>query len=93
MDEIVTDKDGEWCERRDRPSEGDIVYCYSEADDALHRAEVWLWQTGNTWIACPAYEVETWWDGDPSDFGAPTNWCRPISDIPEIACFWFSVNR
>ena len=91
----MTDPNEGWAERRGTPKPGTPIYYYSEGHDALLRADVWLWQVGGIWRACPLHEVCTWWDGsDRVEVGAPIDWCRSILDIPDDGgvCFWWEVD-
>lgn len=90
---LFTETGGEWSERRGKPEPDETVYYYSEHHDALLLADVWLWQVGNTWRACPAYEISTWWEGgDPVAAGAPVVWWYPITQIPEgDNYFWWTM--
>ena len=47
-------------------------------------ADVWLWSSGEQWVAVMHTEIGTWWDGaDPVDlYNRPDVWVHAIHDVP-----------
>lgn len=83
-------------ERHDRPEPGDLV-CTEFGQWGFVAADVWLWQTGDTWSAQEAWEIETWWDdrlppSNPALSSYPVQFI-PNNETDEGDYHWWSVDE
>lgn len=59
-----------------------IFYAYNDCAPSPIRADRWMWQTGDFWMAVAPGESEAEWFQDLAPSECPTPRVRPIDNIP-----------